>query len=449
MMGIVRAVGMTLCSWAFGCQETNPLEIDNHETPAATGTTDSMGTQAAATAAEASAPHEPGAHVPPTAEALHPLGSHGGMPSSGMPGGEMPAGHATGNDTTGGAGAPTGYAAFTLGSERARAVGLRIAPVEERAFSKILRTTGVVALDETRTSHVHAKVRGWVESVSVDFVGKSVAAGTPLCTIFSQEVMAAELEFLSILSQASNTATLSGPLAGAEKQAHDRLLSAARHRLALWDVSAVEIARLEATREPRRTFALDAPRSGIVVAKQALAGVFVDPSVELYVISDIRRLWVLADLYESDVPGVKVGDRATLKVTGVAGTSLPAEVAFLPPTVEEATRTLEVRFNLDNKEGAIRPGAFATVEMQVDLGRSLAVPEAAVIHAGPQAIVFVALGERIEPRSVTLGPLVGGYYAAQSGVEAGESVAVGAQFLIDSESRLRATSGEGPSHAGH
>jgi Cu(I)/Ag(I) efflux system membrane fusion protein len=450
MRRIVCAVGMTFGSWAFGCQGAKPLEPRDQDTPGAPPTT-STGRQTAATGAEASGAHEPGAHVAPASEASHALGSHGDMPSGDMPrpGGDMPAGHVTGGDKASGAGAPAGYAAFTLGSERARAVGLRIAPVEERSFSKNLRTTGVVVLDETRTSHVHAKVRGWVESMSVDFVGKSVAAGAPLCTIYSQEVLAAELEFLSILSQASNTATLSGPMVVAEKQAHDQLLSAARQRLALWDVPAAEVARLEATREPRRTFTLDAPRSGVVVAKQALAGMFVDPSLELYVISDIRRLWVLADLYEPDVPGVKVGDRATLRIEGVGGASVPAEVAFLPPTVEEATRTLEVRFNLDNKDGAIRPGAFATVEMQVDLGRSLAVPEAAVIHAGRQAIVFVALGERIEPRSVTLGPLVDGYYAAQTGVTAGESVAVGAQFLIDSESRLRATSGEGPSHAGH
>jgi Cu(I)/Ag(I) efflux system membrane fusion protein len=344
--------------------------------------------------------------------------------------------------------APAGYATITLEPDRARAIGLRVAPVEEREFSKRVRTTGVVVLDETRTSHVHAKVRGWIENVSVDFVGKSVAAGAPLCSIYSQEVLAAQLEFLSIVDQASNVAPLSGAFAGAEKQARDQLLAAARRRLALWDVPASEIARLEATREPRRTFTLAAPRSGIVVAKQALAGMFIDPSVELYLISDVRKLWVLADLYESDVPGVRLGDSAALSIEGLAD-ARQAEVAFIPPTVEDATRTLKVRFDLDNKDGSIRPGAFATVELDVELGRSLAVPEAAVIHAGRQAIVFAVRGERLEPRNVELGPLVEGFYAVKSGLGAGEAVAVGAQFLIDSESRLRATSGEGPSHGGH
>ncbi len=343
---------------------------------------------------------------------------------------------------------PPGYAAFSLNGEAARAIGLRVAPVQERSFSKAIRTTAVVVVDETRTSHVHAKVRGSIESVSVDFVGKGVTRGAPLCRIYSQEVLGAQLEFLSVLEQVPESVQSSAPFASAEQRAKGQLLAAARRRLALWDVPAAEVEELERSREPQRTFTLRAPRSGIVVAKQALAGMYVDPSVELYLISDIDKLWVLADIYESDVAGVELGDRAEVSVAGISA-PIPAVVAFLPPTVDEATRTLKVRFNVDNPEGRIRPGAFATVELNLAGGRSLAVPEDAVIHAGPRAIVFVVSGERIEPRSVTLGALVAGFYSVPLGLAAGESVAVGAQFLIDSESRLRATTGGGPSHAGH
>jgi membrane fusion protein, copper/silver efflux system len=434
----IGVAGMMLGLAGFGCQRTKLPDPNDSVTHSAEGTP-----MLAPAGTGGSGTTEHGAHVAAASEASHAAGSH-----SAIPGSDMPAGHAMSGDMAGPA-PPAGYAAFSLDKDRARAIGLQVAAVEEREFSKLMRTTGMVVLDETRTSHVHAKVRGWIESVSVDFVGKQVAAGAQLCTIYSQEVLAAELEFLSILNQTSSTDGVSGPLADAERKAREQLLGAARQRLALWDVPAVEVARLEATREPRRTFTLNAPRSGIVVAKQAIAGLFIDPSAELYVISDVKKLWVLADVYESDLPGVRLGDRATLSIEGLAGPGVPAEVAFLPPTIEEATRTLKIRFDLDNKDGGIRPGAFATVEMQLDLGRSLAVPEAAVIHAGSQAIVFVVAGERLEPRSVTLGPLVDRYYSAQAGVMAGESVAVGAQFLIDSESRLRATSGKGPSHAGH
>jgi Cu(I)/Ag(I) efflux system membrane fusion protein len=322
---------------------------------------------------------------------------------------------------------PAGYADFTLDPAHAASAGLKTAQVAEQPFERVLRTTGVVALDETRTSHVHTKVRGWIESVSADFVGKKVRAGAPLCTIYSQEVYAAD----------------------AYKKASDQLLAAARRRLALWDVPEGEIARLERTREPRRTFTLVAPRSGIIVAKQALAGMFVDPSAELYVVSDTSRLWVLSDVYEKEVPFVKLGDSAKLRIEGLGAQELEAKVAFMPPTIDEPTRTLRVRFELPNEDGRVRPGAFATVEMKLDLGRALGVPETAVVHAGTRDIVFVLHGTHVQPRAVVIGPLVGDQYPVREGLSAGETVAVGAQFLIDSESRLRATSQPGGPHAGH
>lgn len=344
---------------------------------------------------------------------------------------------------------PSGYADFVLDPKKAAEVGLATAKVAEQRFERTLRTTGVVALDETRTSHVHTKVRGWIESVSADFVGKKVHAGAPLCSIYSQEVHAAELEYLSILEQVSARPQPSGTFAAAEKSASDQLLAAARRRLALWDVPEAEIARLERTREPRRTFTLSAPRSGVVVAKQALAGMFVDPSVELYVVSDTSQLWVLSDVYEKDVPFVKVGHGARLRIEGLGAEELSAKVAFIPPTVDEATRTLRVRFELPNRDGRIRPGAFASVEMKLDLGPALAVPESAVIHSGARDVVFVLHGSHVQPREVVVGPLVGDQFPVREGLSAGETVAVGAQFLIDSESRLRASSAPGGAHAGH
>ena len=176
---------------------------------------------------------------------------------------------------------------------------------------------------------------------------------------------------------------------------------------------------------------------------------FVDPTAELYVISDTSRLWVLSDIYEQDVPFVKVGTPARLRVEGLGAQELEAKVAFIPPTVDETSRTLRVRFELPNEEGRVRPGAFATVELGLDVGRALAVPETAVIHAGTQDIVFVVHGNHVQPRAVVTGSLVGDRYPVHEGLSAGEKVAVGAQFLIDSESRLRATSKPGGGHGGH
>jgi membrane fusion protein, copper/silver efflux system len=381
----------------------------------------------------------------------------GSVPSSApVPPGQVAAAVGAGHDPSAhesavsSAQAPSGYTSFDVEPGHAAGMGLATEPVEERAFQRTIRTTGVVALDETGTSHVHAKVRGWIERVMADFVGKEVKAGTPLCTIYSQEVYAAELEFLSVLEQTGGRPENSGAFAAVERDAGRKLVAAARRRLALWDVPASEIARLEETRKPQRTFVLVAPRTGIIVAKQALAGMFIDPGTELYVVSDVSRLWILADVYGADVPWVRVGAPARLRIEGLEAESREAKVAFLPPTIEESTRTLKVRFEVDNAERRVRPGAFATVEMSVDLGSSLAIPESAVIHTGSRAITFVVHHQSIDPRDVELGPVVEGYYRVVRGVAAGETVAVGAQFLIDSESRLRATSSTtGTPHAGH
>jgi Cu(I)/Ag(I) efflux system membrane fusion protein len=336
---------------------------------------------------------------------------------------------------------PSGYAPFTLDPARADSLKLETAVVEESDLTKALRTVGVVALDETRSAHVHAKIRGWIDGIHVNFVGRKVAAGEALCSIYSQEVYAAEIEFVSILEHTRSGPRPTGELAEAETRAQGQLVEAARRRLSLWDVPKTEVARLEASREPRRTFPLLAPRAGVVVSKEAVDGAYVDPSVELYTLSDLSHVWILVDVYESDVPFVHVGDHARLTVEG-QDAPLDATVAFLAPTIDEATRTVKARFEVANKNGGLRPGAFVSAEMQLHLGRGLVIPETAVIRTGPRSIVFVVHEEahHLMPREVKLGALVGDRYRVEEGLTAGERVATGAQFLLDSESRLRASS---------
>jgi len=334
---------------------------------------------------------------------------------------------------------PSGYAPVTVDPNRLAALGLTTAKIEERDFKKTVRTIGVVAVDETRTAHVHAKVRGFLEVVRADFLGKQVKAGEPLCAIYSQGVLSAELELIALLKQP----TSSSPEVDKSWQV---LIEASRRRLMLWDVSKSEIARLERTLEPSRTFTIVSPRSGIVVARQAYVGIYVEPGTELYVISDLSKLWALVDVYEADVPSVKLGQPIRLTLEGSAA-PIEAKVSFLAPTIDDATRTLKVRIDLDNSKGNLKPGAFATAEMDLVLGHGLGVPESAVIRTGTRNIVFAMHGTHAEPREVKLGPLLAGFYRVESGLSAGETVATGAQFLIDSESRLRATST--PAEAGH
>ena len=339
------------------------------------------------------------------------------------------AAHAEHQGHTGHGDTPQGYAPVTLDEKQAAAVGLATAVVEQRELNRTVRTVGIVGFDETRTTHVHAKVRGWIDSIQANFVGRAVTAGQQLCAIYSQDVFAAESELIGLL----------------DRPANDPLLAAARRRLALWDVPKTEIERLEKTREPSRTFPLLAPRSGIIVAKAAIEGAFVDPSTELYTLSDLSKLWVLVDLYERDAPYVHVGDHAKLTIEG-ENAPLDGTVAFLAPTIDEATRTVKARFVVDNKAGRMRPGAFASAELPLAIGSGLVVPESAVIRTGTRSIVFLVHDNHIQPREVTLGPAAGDVYRVEAGLGAGDRVATGAQFLLDSESRLRASSGGGGGH---
>lgn len=329
--------------------------------------------------------------------------------------------------------APAGFAPVELDPSQAAAMGLTTAVVGERDFSRTVRTVGVVAVDETRTAHVHARVRGWIEGFHVQYVGQRVKQGARLVSLYSQEVYAAQLELAALLRS-----TVRSP----------ELLAAARSRLALWEVPRSVIEHVERTGEPQRTFPILAPRAGVVVAKQAFEGLFVDPSVELYTISDLSRVWVVADIYEADVPDVRVGTTATLTIEGLAE-PVTSSVTFLNPTIDERTRTRKARFEVANPRSVVMPGAFVTVELALALDRGLAVPESAVIRTGTRAIVFVVHGRRAEPRVVTLGARAGEYFEVEAGLTAGERVATGAQFLLDSESRLRATGGAGGAHAGH
>jgi len=328
---------------------------------------------------------------------------------------------------------PKGFVSVALDPAQVTAMGLTSEPVTERDFTRRVRTVGVVAVDETRTAHVHTRVRGWIEGFHVKFVGAKVRAGEPLVSIYSQEAYAAQLELASLLRS---------PIRSPE------LLDAARRRLGLWEIPRSVIEKVEATGEAQRTFPLLAPRSGVVVAKQAFDGLYVDPSLELYTISDLSHVWILADIYDTDVAHVKVGSTARLTIEGQPA-PVTSKVSFLYPTIDERTRTRKARFELATRDGALLPGAFVTVELELAMGHGLAIPESAVIRTGARAIVFVIHGEHAEPREIALGPQVGDHYRVEAGLAVGERVATGAQFLLDSESRLRATSGLGGAHAGH
>lgn len=335
-----------------------------------------------------------------------------------------------------------GYAPVELPQERIQKMGITTSKVSFRNFTKTLRTVGIVEMDETRVAHVHTKFSGWIEELYIDFIGKPVQRGHPLFSVYSPDLLTTQEEYLLALRDTERN--IKGPFASEAGQAAKELLAAARRRLELWDMPPEEIERLEKTRTPKRTVVINSPRDGVVIQKNALKGMSVNPEMDLYVIADLSKIWVKADVYENDIPLVHTGQTASVSLSSLPGKALKGAVKFINPVVDETTRTTKVRFEFDNHEQLLKPGMYATVELALDMGQGLAVPEEAAIDTGQRKIVFVAKGGgRFDPREVKLGNKVDNFYPVISGLSKDELVATSAQFLLDSESRLKASAGGG------
>jgi Cu(I)/Ag(I) efflux system membrane fusion protein len=337
-------------------------------------------------------------------------------------------------------GSPTpvlpGRAVVSLSPERRRMLGLQTVAVRVEPLARRIRTSGRVAVDERRLHHVHTKYEAYVEHLYVDFVGRPVRKGEPLVSLYSPELLAAQEEYL-LAGRARGD--LARSTVAEVSEAASGLLDAARQRLRLWDVRDADIARLEATGEAQRTLDLHSPAGGYVVGKAAYHGMRVTPADTLFDIADLSSVWVLADVYESDLAAVRVGLPAEVALTYVPGAPLRATVTNVAPTVDDKTRTVQVRLEVDNREGRLKPEMFADVVLSTAEGDGLVVPESAVVHTGERDLVFVARPDgRLEPRAVRLGGRAGAGREVRAGVQAGENVVTPANFLLDSESSLRA-----------
>ncbi len=336
-----------------------------------------------------------------------------------------------------------GMADVEVPYERRQLAGVRTAAVERKPLVSEIRTVGLVAADERRVRRIQTKIAGWVEHLHVSFTGEALEAGDPVLEIYSPELVASQHEYLLALDAAGATQA-DGGLGDREGEL---LVSSARNRLRLFDVSEAQIRELERTREVRRRVTLYSPIRGFVTLKSVLEGGYAMPEAELYTVADLSRVWVWADVFEDEIALVELGQSARIEVSA-AELSIEGAVSYVQPTLDAATRALRVRFELDNAGGRLRPGMYATVTMHRPLGEVLALPEDSVIDTGTRRVVFVEIADgHFQPREVVLGRKGRDEYEVLSGLEPGERVALGAQFLLDSESRLRGAGG--PSHGAH
>jgi membrane fusion protein, copper/silver efflux system len=337
------------------------------------------------------------------------------------------------SDEIGSGPSPSGLATVGIDPQRQQLIGLRTAPVQEGEVGGSWRTVGRVAVDETRVHHVALKFAGFIEQVFVDYVGKPVRAGEPLFSIYSPEVVSAEEEYLLALRTRAS-------LGAGSVQAGEDLVAAAHERLRLWDISEAEIRRLERTGKAQRTVSLSAPMSGVVTKKDVVMGHRVAEGDMPYEITDLGQVWVLADAYESDLGRVKLGTPATLTLQAFPGREFSGKVIFIDPILDPKTRTAKVRLAFPNPTGELKPEMFGEVTLRTPARRGLSVPTDAIIDSGTRKVVFVALGEgKFRPREVKIGSSDGERSEVLEGLSAGEQVVTRANFLVDSESRLRAS----------
>ena len=333
----------------------------------------------------------------------------------------------------GDAGVP-GFATVTIDARKRQLLSLRTAKVERGTFGTGIRTVGRVAYDERRVHHVHTRFEAYVEHVAADFTGKYVRKGDVLAHVYSPELFATQQELLLAL----RAVRALGPSADATaREGAERLLEATRQRLRLWEVAEKDIAALEARGEPLRSFPIYAPISGYVTARTAFHGMKVMPADTLFDIVDLSSVWVLADVYESELPRVKVGQTGRMTLAYRPGQSWTGKVTYIYPSLDEKTRTAKVRLEFANPREELKPEMFADVVLESAPRTALRVPDDAVLDSGTRKVVFVAKGEGVlEPREVTVGEQGGGSWEILSGLEEGEEIALGASFLVDSESRL-------------
>lgn len=316
-------------------------------------------------------------------------------------------------------------------------IGVRTASVEKRDLARSIRAVGRVAYDERRVIHVHTKVQGWVEHLFVDFVGQEVERGQPLLEIYSPELVATQEELL--LAARYRAATEESPFDDV-RGGGESLFQATKRRLALWDIPERDIDRLLRTGEVERTRTLYAPASGVVTRLGVRSGMEVKPNSNLYTIADLSKVWVLADVYEYELPWLELGQPAAVELSYLPGEPIQSQLTYIAPFLDPKTRTVEVRLELDNTAGNLKPEMFGNVVIAgAPRPGALAIPTNAVIHSGTRTIAIVSLGAgRFEPREIELGLDTGdGWLEVRSGLDESDRIVVSSQFLIDSESNLQ------------
>jgi RND family efflux transporter MFP subunit len=327
-----------------------------------------------------------------------------------------------------------------VSAEKQQLIGVKFGTVTAGSENHTFRSIGRVTMDETRFTKVQTRIDGWIDQVFVDFTGKLVEKGQPLFTMYSPEMLASQREYL--LALRSREIMQSSPLASSRPQG-DSLVAAARKRLELFSLSEAQIENITRTGQPLTNITVYAPMSGYVMMRNAFPKQRVTPETDLYTIVDLSRVWIMADVFENEASMIRIGMSARMKSPSGAVPAFNGQVSYIQPQVDPTTRTLKVRIEAANPAMALKPDMFVDVEFQVATAARMTVASEAVLDTGLRKTVFVDRGNGyLEPRQVETGERIGDRVEVLKGVSLGDRVVTSGNFLIDSESQLKA-GGEG------
>lgn len=329
-----------------------------------------------------------------------------------------------------------GYATFGISTRQQQLIGMKTMPVMREEVTKTMRTVGMVELDEGGVHHVHTRYSGWIERVFIAGEGDPVYKGQALFSIYSPELYTSQQDYLLLLEGY-------GELRGGSRaeiiNGSDTLLESARNRLAHMGMTERQIELLAESAEVGMDIIVYSPAGGYVKEAKAEPGIYVQPGTELFTIVDTSRVWILADIYERDLPFIHPGQPATIDLPFDDVETLAGSVDYVYPYVEGGSRTIKVRFDFPNPDGRLLPMMYVNVNLEIDLGERLVVPSSAVMSTGERRIVFLSRDEgHIEPREITVLTDIGEKTVIAGGLDEGEEVVISGNFLIDSESQLKA-----------
>ena len=354
-------------------------------------------------------------------------------------------------DTAGGEEAPV---TVSISTEKIQKIGVRSEVVKRRPLKRVIRTVGRVDPDETKVFIINAKVGGWVEKLYLNRTDQMVEHHEPLLELYSPELVSAQEEYLLVFKERKNVKDSPYPEV---RSSTESMLSAARQRLKYWDISDDQIKRLEEDGRITRTMTIRAPAQGSVTEKMVVEGQRIEAGEPLFKIIDHTSVWVYGELYEYELPFVRIGQKAKITPSYSPGELYMAAVEHIythlgtvtyTPEGSAEIRTAKIRFELQNPAHKLKLGMYVNVELEVEAApNAIAVPDSALIDTGVRQVVIVDKGDgRFEPRDVKVGGKGEGYYEILKGVSAGEAVVTSANFLIDSESNLKAALGGMSSH---